>query len=56
MVVIPWRQVGRELDLERGANYYPLGPQLLPHLHYVDRGSMNFQWRAIQTPRGREYY
>ena len=56
MVVVPWRQVGRELDLEKGANYYPLGLQLLPHLHYIDRGTMSFQWRTIQTPRGREYY
>jgi hypothetical protein len=56
MLVVPWRQVGRELDLERGANYYPLGPQLLPHLHFIDRGTMGFEWRTIQTPRGREYY
>jgi hypothetical protein len=56
MMVIPWRQIGRELDLEKGANYFPQGLQLMPHLHYLDRGSMNFQWRAIQTPKGREYY
>jgi hypothetical protein len=56
MLVVPWRQVGRELDLEKGAHYYANAPQLLPHLHYIDRGAMNFQWRAIQTPRGREYY
>ena len=56
MLVVPWRQVGRELDLEKGANYYANGPQLLPHLHFIDRGSMTFLWRAIQTPRGREYY
>lgn len=56
MLVVPWRQIGRELDLEKGANYYPKGPQLLPHLHFLDRGVMTFQWRPIQTPRGREYY
>ena len=56
MLVVPWRQVGRELDLEKGGEYYPNGPQLLPHLHFIDRGTMTFQWRPIQTPRGREYY
>ncbi len=55
MMVIPWRQVGRELDLERGNDGHR-GPQLLPHVSHYDRGGYRFHWRAIQTPRGREYY
>lgn len=55
MMVVPWRQVGRELDLERGNDGHR-GPQLLPHVSHYDRGSYRFHWRAIQTPRGREYY
>jgi len=55
MMVVPWRQVGRELDLERGNDGHR-GPQLLPHISHYDRGSYSFHWRAIQTPRGREYY
>ena len=55
MLVVPWRQVGRELDLERGNDGHR-GPQLLPHVSHYDRGSYTFHWRAIQTPRGREYY
>jgi hypothetical protein len=56
MLVVPWRQVGRELDLESGADAGGRRLQLLPHVHFIDRGAMNFHWRAIQTPRGREYY
>lgn len=55
MLVVPWRHVGRELDLERGNDGHR-GPQLLPHVSHYDRGSYSFHWRAIQTPRGREYY
>ena len=55
MLVVPWRQVGRELDLEKGKHSYT-GKQLLPHVSYYDRGGYRFRWRAIQTPRGREYY
>ncbi|MBL8796528.1 MAG: hypothetical protein JNM56_21690 [Planctomycetia bacterium] len=55
MLVVPWRQVGRELELERGNDGHR-GPQLLPHVSHYDRGSYTFHWRAIQTPRGREYY
>jgi len=55
MLVVPWRQVGRELDLEKGVHSWT-GPQLLPHVSHYDRGSYRFHWRAIQTPRGREYY
>ena len=56
MLIVPWRQVGREYDLESGADAGGKRLQLLPHVHFIDRGSMNFHWRAIQTPRGREYY
>jgi len=55
MLVVPWRQVGRELELEKG-NHSWTGPQLLPHVSHYDRGGYRFHWRAIQTPRGREYY
>lgn len=55
MLVVPWRQIGRELDLERGNDGHR-GPQLLPHVSHYDRGGYSFSWRAIQTPRGREYY
>jgi len=56
MVLVPWRQVGREFDLEKGVHAWT-GKQLLPHVHYFLYGDrMEFQWRAIQTPRGREYY
>ncbi|OAI48999.1 hypothetical protein AYO44_00940 [Planctomycetaceae bacterium SCGC AG-212-F19] len=54
MLVVPWRHVGRESDLYH--HNYPPGPRLLPHINYYDRGGYNFHWRAIQTPRGREYY
>lgn len=54
MLVIPWRQVGREFDLYH--HHYPPGPRLLPHVNLYDRGGYRFHWRAIQTPRGREYY
>ncbi len=54
MLVIPWRQVGRELDLYH--HHYPPGPRLLPHVNLYDRGGYRFNWRALQTPRGREYY
>jgi hypothetical protein len=56
MLIVPWRQVGRELDLESGADAGGRRLQLLPHVHFIDRGAMHFKWRAIQTPRGREYY
>jgi hypothetical protein len=55
MLVVPWRQVGRELELEKGSHSWT-GPQLLPHVSHYDRGSYTFHWRAIQTLRGREYY
>lgn len=55
MLVVPWRQVGRELELEKGSHSWT-GPQLLPHVSHYDRGGYRFHWRAIQTPRGREYY
>lgn len=55
MLVVPWRQLGRELELEKGVHSWT-GPQLLPHVSHYDRGGYRFRWRAIQTPRGREYY
>lgn len=56
MLVVPWRQVGRELDLEKGPNWN--GLQLLPHVHFFREygGAMNFTWRAVQMPHGKEYY
>ncbi len=56
MLIVPWRQVGREPDLEKGPNW--TGLQLLPHVHFFRDygGVMNFTWRAVQTPHGREYY
>jgi hypothetical protein len=54
MLVVPWRQVGRELDLYH--HWHPPGPRLLPHVNLWDRGGYSFHWRALQTPRGREYY
>lgn len=56
MLVVPWRQVGRELDLEKGPNWN--GLQLLPHVHFFHNygGVMNFSWRSVQMPHGREYY
>jgi hypothetical protein len=54
MLLVPWRQVGREFDLYH--HHHPPGPRLMPHINLYDRGGYNFGWRAIQTPRGREYY
>jgi len=56
MLLVPWQQVGREFDLEKGVHEWT-GKQLLPHVHYLLRGDvMHFNWRSLQTPRGREYY
>ncbi|MBL8799937.1 MAG: hypothetical protein JNM56_39005 [Planctomycetia bacterium] len=56
MLVVPWRQVGREFDLYH--HDYSPGPRLLPHVSWVagNGGFHDIRWRAIQTPRGREYY
>jgi hypothetical protein len=54
MLIAPWRQVGREVDFYN--HYNAPGLRLLPHVNLIDRGAFSFGWRAIQTPRGREYY
>jgi hypothetical protein len=54
MLVVPWRQVGREFDLYH--HHHPPGPRLLPHVNMMLDGGFRFGWRAIQTPRGREYF
>lgn len=54
MLVVPWRQVGRENDLWR--QRYPPGMRLLPHVNFMENGVFDFHWRTLQTPRGREYY
>lgn len=54
LLVVPWRQVGREFDLYH--HHWPPGPRILPHVNRIYGSEFRLGWRAIQTPRGREYY
>ena len=54
LMVVPWRQIGREFNLY--SHGWPPGPRIMTHVNHIRGGIFRFTWRGYQTPRGREYY
>lgn len=48
LMILPWLQTGREAELDKVLSYTRIG-------HWSIDGFM-YSWRAIQGPRGREFY